>query len=97
MMAAGHADVNLTLADIHDRQLPANSMASTGASNFNSCGKQDSYYHRVLKTLKSLPAGHADRGKYTLEQARLRCGDTDPAKTYLRGLADPDLAPNMEV
>ena len=77
-----------TLLDIHDRQLPAGEVPAHSPP-----GKQNSYYHRLLRTLRELPADHADKSKYVLEQARLRCGDNDPARTYLRDLSDPQLAP----
>jgi len=94
MMSSTTRDAALTLSDIHDRQLPAGEVP---AQNFTNFGKQDSYYHRVLRVLKELPANHADKSKYVLEQARLRCGDTDPSRTYLRDLTEPALAPAVKI
>jgi hypothetical protein len=80
------------LTDIHDRQLPAEKEVEA----FHTFGHQTSYYHRVLRVLKTLPAEHPDKSKYVLEQARLRCGDTNPGRTYLRDLVDPQLAPAVD-
>jgi hypothetical protein len=72
----------MPLTDIQDRSLPA----ETGGPGWDF---SDSYYKRVLRRLKELPVGHPDKAKFTMEQARLRCGDDSRERTYLRDLVEP--------
>jgi hypothetical protein len=67
------------LSDINDRVLSAGAAPARWNSN-------DTYYKHVLRRLQDLPMGHPDKYKFTLEQARLRCGDKS---IYLRDFAEP--------
>jgi hypothetical protein len=79
-------NLEMSLLDVNDRQLPASTM-SVGWN-------PDTYANRVLKRLLELPPGHPDKGKFTLEHARLRCGNTSMRQTHLRDLTEPFESPN---